>query len=66
MQRFKSVGVIRNKPVFDGDQLDRFARGVEALRAEPTWTKAGIVELFFEVLPEFDHKETGKYLDQRM
>ena len=66
MQRYKSVGVIRNMPLFDGDQLDRFARGVEALRAEPTWTKAGIVELFFEVLPEFAHKETGKYLDQRM
>jgi len=66
MQRFKSVGVIRNKPVFDGDQLDRFTRGVEALRTEPTWTKAGIVGLFFEVLPEFAHKETGKYLDQRM
>jgi FlaA1/EpsC-like NDP-sugar epimerase len=66
MQRFKSVGVIRNKPVFDGGQLDRFTRGVEALCAEPAWTKAGIVGLFFEVLPEFDHKETGKYLDQRM
>jgi hypothetical protein len=24
------------------------------------------VELFFEMLPDFGHLETGKYLDQRM
>lgn len=66
MTRFESIGVIRNQPVFDSDKLDGFVRGVEALRAKPTWTKAEIVELFFDMLPEFAHKETGKYLDQRM
>jgi NAD dependent epimerase/dehydratase family enzyme len=25
-----------------------------------------IVDLYFALLPEFAHKETGKYLDQRM
>ena len=30
------------------------------------WNKEEIVELFFELLPEFAHKETGKYLDQKM
>lgn len=66
MTRFESIGVIRNQSVFDSNQLDSFVRGVEALRAKPTWNKAGIVELFFDMLPEFAHKETGKYLDQRM
>lgn len=66
MGRFESIGVIRNQPVFDAGQLDRFMNGVEALRVRPTWNKAAIVELFFEMLPEFAHKETGKYLDQRM
>ena len=32
----------------------------------PCWAKKEIVELFFDILPEFAHKETGKYLDQRM
>lgn len=66
MSRFESVGVIRNQPVLDRGQLDRFRDGIEALRIGPNWTKQEIVDLFFELLPDFAHKETGKYLDQRM
>lgn len=66
MERFNSVGVIKNKPQFDQNKLDVFLRGVEALRIEGTWNKKNIVDLFFDVLPDFAHKETGKYLDQRM
>lgn len=66
MGRFESIGVIRNAPQFDAAQLDGFAAEIDALRAKPTWTKEEIVQLFFQMLPEFAHKETGKYLDQRM
>ena len=34
---------------------------------DPKLTKCqDIVDLFNSILPEFSHKETGKYLDQRM
>lgn len=66
MARFESVGVIRNPAVFDSGMLDRFSAGMDALRNNPTWSKAQIVALFFEMLPDFAHMETGKYLDQRM
>lgn len=68
MDRFDSIGVIRNEPVFDEARLDGFICGIESLRSKPTWTKTEIVELFYATLPEFahNHKETGKYLDQRM
>ena len=66
MARFESVGVIRNQPTFDAGALERFKSGAEALRNCSTWTKADIVELFYEMLPDFAHLETGKYLDQRM
>lgn len=66
MSRFESVGVIRNQPEFDGAMLDRFSAGMAALRNHATWSKAQIVEFFFEMLPDFAHMETGKYLDQRM
>ncbi|MBU1752548.1 DegT/DnrJ/EryC1/StrS family aminotransferase [bacterium] len=36
------------------------------MRARKSWTKQEIVELFNYMLPEFKHKETHKYLDQRM
>ena len=66
MRRFEAIGVIRNQPVFNEEQLQMFTSGVEALRAVPVLDKAAIKELIFKVLPEFAHKETGKYLDQKM
>ena len=66
MERFETVGVIRNQPDFDETKLDDFMNGIEALREKGTWTKDDIVKLYFGLLPEFAHKETGKYLDQRM
>jgi FlaA1/EpsC-like NDP-sugar epimerase len=66
MERFETVGVIKNQPAFDEAKLDDFMGGIEALREKGTWTKDDIVKLYFGLLPEFAHKETGKYLDQRM
>jgi len=66
MERFDTVGVIKNQPDFDEAKLDDFMDGIEALREKGTWTKDDIVKLYFGLLPEFAHKETGKYLDQRM
>jgi len=66
MDRFDTVGVIRSQPGFDKAKLDEFLDGIEALRSKATWTKDDIVKLYFGLLPDFAHKETGKYLDQRM
>ena len=66
LARFETVGVIKNNSEFNSAKLDEFMNGIEALRYQGTWTKDDIVELYFSLLPEFAHKETGKYLDQRM
>ena len=64
--RFYGIGVIKNQPVYDGQKLDNFFSGVEILRRKGDWNKQEIVDLFFDLLPEFAHKETGNYLDGRM
>lgn len=66
LEQFKGVGVIRNEAVFDNKLLDQFERGVKDLISDGNWNKKDIVDLFFLLLPDFAHKETGKYLDQRM
>ena len=66
MNRFETVGVIKNQPIFDEAKLDEFMVGIDFLREKGTWTKEDIIKLYFRILPEFSHKETGKYLDQRM
>ncbi len=66
MSRFDGVGVIKNQSIYDSQKLDDFSSGVQALREKGSWDKQAILDLFFDLLPEFAHKETGKYLDQRM
>jgi FlaA1/EpsC-like NDP-sugar epimerase len=66
MDRFKTVGVIQNEPDFEDGKLDSFMNGVESLRKKGNWDKEDIIKLYFSLLPDFAHKETGKYLDQRM
>ena len=66
MKRFETVGVIRNQAEFNEAKLDEFMKGIEALREKGAWDKEDILKLYFSLLPEFAHKETGKYLDQRM
>ena len=66
LDRFKGVGVIRSQAVFDNDLLDKFENEMRKLSSNGNWEKEDIVNLFFLLLPNFAHKETGKYLDQRM
>ena len=66
MERFESIGVIRNEPVYDDARLEHFLARIEAIRSSDSWDKPEIVELFNHMIPDFAHKETGKYLDSRM
>jgi FlaA1/EpsC-like NDP-sugar epimerase len=66
ISRFKTIGVIKNKPEFDELKLNEFIKGIGELRERGDWDKKDILELYFSLLPDFSHKETGKYLDQRM
>jgi FlaA1/EpsC-like NDP-sugar epimerase len=66
MNKFKNLGVIKNEANFSPDMLDNFLEVIYDLRAQTVWEKAPIVDLFNEMIPDFDHKETGKYLDGRM
>jgi FlaA1/EpsC-like NDP-sugar epimerase len=66
MDRFQNLGVIKNEANFSSSMLDNFVKVIHELRAQKVWEKAPLVDLFNEMIPDFDHKETGKYLDGRM
>ena len=66
MQRFDNLGVIKNAPDYDAAKLDGFLVTIDAMRSKPTWDKPDLVKLFNFMIPEFQHKDTGKYLDGRM
>lgn len=66
MDRFANLGVIKNEALFDNDKLEMFMQTIHTMQAKRAWTKEEIVSLFFEMIPDFAHKETGKYLDSKM
>ncbi|MFA6189475.1 MAG: UDP-N-acetylglucosamine 4,6-dehydratase [Sulfuricurvum sp.] len=66
MEKFHNLGVIKNEPLYDESKLNHFTDTIHKMKNARAWTKDQIVELFFEMIPAFGHKETGKYLDGKM
>ena len=66
MDRFQNLGIIKNPPEnFDGP-IDYFEHTIRAMQEKQSWSKQQIVDLFHYMIPGFEHKETGKYLDAKM
>lgn len=66
MERFKSLGIIKNEPSFDENKLHHFSNSIAKMKSDLNWEKQQIVDLFYDMIPNFGHKETGKYLDSKM
>ncbi|HIP20906.1 MAG TPA: UDP-N-acetylglucosamine 4,6-dehydratase, partial [Sulfurimonas sp.] len=66
MDRFENLGVIKNDANFDAALLTEFEETIRACKIKQAWGKEEIVKLFFKMIPDFGHKETGKYLDGKM
>ncbi len=63
---FKTIGIIKNEAIFSEKKLDNFQDYYKKLRDHGKWSKEDIISEYKKLLPEFNHKETGKYLDQKM
>lgn len=66
MERFEALGVIKNDPVFDENKIGLFDSEISRLKANGKWTRHDLIHLFNTMIPEFNHKETGKFLDSKM
>lgn len=66
MDYFKTIGVIKNEAIFNEKKLNDFEHSYQKLKDDGIWSKEDILCEYKKLLPEFDHKETGKYLDQKM
>ena len=66
MNRFVSLGVIKNDADYDEAKLRMFRGAIAEMRQAGTWTRGQLIDLFNEMIPNFSHKETGKFLDGRM
>ncbi len=66
MQRFKNLGIIKNELAFNNNKLSKFSSVILKYKNDKLWTKQQLLDLFIDIIPDFKHKETGKYLDTKM
>jgi len=64
--RFENLGIIKSQLNFESAKLDGFLNEIKNIRSSDTWEKGPIVDLFNAMIPNFNHMETGRYLDGRM
>ncbi|MGL0926862.1 nucleoside-diphosphate sugar epimerase [Vibrio vulnificus] len=66
MARFENLGIIKNESLYQPELLSLFEEQIAQMKDQRAWSKEQIVALFFTMIPDFGHKETGKYLDSKM
>ena len=66
MQRFQALGVVEQTNRHNMADVNAFFEKLEAVFAKDDFTKAQVVEVIKEFIPNFEHEEKGKNLDQKM
>lgn len=66
LSRFQSLGVIEESKHRPIGEVNAFFEKLETLFANPDFTKEEVVEALKAFIPNFEHEEKGKNLDQKM
>ena len=66
MQRFQALGVVEQTTRHNMEEVDSFFDKIEGIFVKEDFTKAQVVEAIKEFIPNFEHEEKGKNLDQKM
>lgn len=66
MDRFRALGVIEETAGRPVEELDAFFGELESIFAREDFTKAQVVDAIRKFIPNFEHEEKGRNLDQKM
>lgn len=66
MERFKALGVVEKTTRRPMPEVNAFFEKLKAIFQKDDFTKAQVVEAIKEFIPNFEHEENGKNLDQKM
>lgn len=66
LDRFKALGVVEQTTRHDMTEVNTFFNKLEAIFKKEDFTKAEVVNAIKEFIPNFEHEEKGKNLDQKM
>lgn len=66
LDRFENLGIVKSNLNFDDSKLNLFIDNITAYKKDLVWDKDKLLNEFVKIIPDFGHKETGKYLDSKM
>lgn len=66
MNRFSALGVVEQTTRRNMSEVNRFFSELEAIFQKKDFTKAEVVNSIKKFIPNFEHEEKGKNLDQKM
>ena len=66
MTRFSALGVVEETTRRPMPEVEMFFTELENIFVEESFTKAEVVEAIKRFIPNFEHEEKGKNLDQKM
>jgi FlaA1/EpsC-like NDP-sugar epimerase len=66
LNKFKNLGIIKNKLNYDTQKLSLFESTIQEFKTNLKWDRKSLKNLFTFMIPDFAHKETGKFLDSKM
>lgn len=66
MDKFESLGIIKNPVNYDESKLAHFTETIANMKKKGVWSRGELIDLFNWMIPNYNHKETGKFLDGRM
>ena len=66
LERFSALGVVEETPRKNMEQVNVFFDELEDLFSKNDFTKAQVVDAIRTFIPNFEHEEKGKNLDQKM
>lgn len=66
MERFKALGVVEETTRRPMTEVNAFFERLENLFAKEDFTKTQVVDAIKDFIPNFEHEEKGKNLDQKM
>ena len=66
LNKFNNLGIIKNKLNYDMQKLNLFKSTIQDFKTNLKWGRNDLKNLFTFMIPNFAHKETGKFLDSKM
>ena len=66
LTRYSEIGIIKFQMDDSKERIQQFNSEIQNLREMKFWNKKQILRAIKKMLPELNHAETGRYLDDKM